>query len=571
MSKVEIITLVHYLKINFKENCFNIYNFLQTRVSEKEIRKNLRRDSQVAQFEFDGYIDLGKQLSILSTLLKECLNKVAPTKVQELKPLEDILETLHKNYCKQYLRQNSSPPDVHCADNIFIFNDPTAKMINTKLNGSQQHLATTNFNGQVKQLNQSNNSLVENNLDNRNSAPVQTKIPVNCSTLNYDNKKIIRPTQSSTLPRNTYGTPLTVVNTTAMQDFLIEPSNAFVSKSPTPKTVGRKIHGSYNNITENINHDRRNVPDLCETSPNLDDISDLLHYADETDVSNNKGSNVSISQLSNVASSGYQSFAYSQSSSPVDLTINNNTNGLVKCPHDKAKLMKKMSEQRYQPNQKYKSQALAFTNPVYSMDYSPKQVETSSSDEHLNLSEVKQIIPVENTLRHSASNKEVNRYNNYMDESPVRKVTNMPRTNPNLGYNRSKNYHKIQENITDSYDNRVYLKPQFENHYEKSYPEERFDMKSNLNREKHLRRLSLESARDLSDSSSETDEVPQYHTTGRHRKSHRGVEHYEREIERLQTSVDLLRHKLEHVDLGSNLDITQPGEGESKMKAIIAR
>jgi hypothetical protein len=33
---------------------------------------------------------------------------------------------------------------------------------------------------------------------------------------------------------------------------------------------------------------------------------------------NNKGSQLSISQLSNVASSGYQSFAYSQSSSPVD-------------------------------------------------------------------------------------------------------------------------------------------------------------------------------------------------------------------------------------------------------------
>lgn len=279
---------------------------------------------------------------------------------------------------------------------------------------------------------------------------------------------------------------------------MIEPANAFISKSPTPKTAGRKIHGSYNNINaENVNHDRRNVPDLCENSPNLDDISDLLHYADETDVSNNKGSNVSISQLSNVASSGYQSFAYSQSSSPVDLTINNNTNGIkfdVKCPHEKAKLIKKISDQsRYPQNQKYnKSPALAFTNPVYSMDYSPKQLESSSSDEHLNHSEVKQIIQVENVLRHSASNKEVNRYNNYIDESPVRKVTNMPRTNPLLGYNRSRNYVKTQEVppnlVTNSYDNRVYLKPQFDNVYEKSYPEERFDSKSNLNREKHFRR-----------------------------------------------------------------------------------
>lgn len=84
----------------------------------------------------------------------------------------------------------------------------------------------------------------------------------------------------------------------------------------------------------------------------------------------------------------------------------------------------------------------------------------------------------------------------------------------------------------------------------------------------------MESARDLSDSSSGTDDVPQYHTTGRHRKAAgRGVEYYEREIERLQTSVDLLRHKLEHLDLGSSHDMSQADEeeGESKMKAIIAR
>lgn len=485
---------------DFKENKLLIeIFFFQTRVSDKELRKNFRRDSGTPQIEFDGYIDLGKQLSILSTLLKECLSKVAPNKLQELRPLEDILETLHKNYCKQYLRQTSSPPDIHCTENIFIYNDPTVKLSNNKLNGSQQQLNVSSFNTQLKQLNQSNSNLtnltIDNN-DNRNSVPLPAKMPLTCSTLNYDNKKPARPAQSSTLPRNTYGSPISVANPNNMQDFLIEPSNAFVSKSPTPKTAGKKIHGSYNNITENLNHDRRNVPDLCETTPNLDDISDLLHYADETDISNNKGSNVSISQLSNVASSGYQSFAYSQSSSPVDLTINNNTNGLrfdQKCPHEKAKLIKKISDQRYQQNQKYntKSQALAFTNPVYSMDYSPKQLESSSSDE-LEHSEVKQIVPVENALRHSASNKEINRFNNFnIEESnPTnRKLTNMPRTNPLLAYNRAKNYQKIQENhVTDSYDNRVYLKPQFDNHYEKAYPDERFDMKSNLNREKHFRR-----------------------------------------------------------------------------------
>jgi len=52
----------------------------------------------------------------------------------------------------------------------------------------------------------------------------------------------------------------------------------------------------------------------------LDDCSDDCDLD-----AHRKGSQVSISTLSNVASSGYQSFApYSQSSSPVDLSVNSN-------------------------------------------------------------------------------------------------------------------------------------------------------------------------------------------------------------------------------------------------------
>lgn len=54
--------------------------------------------------------------------------------------------------------------------------------------------------------------------------------------------------------------------------------------------------------------------------------SRLDDYSDDCDLdAHRKGSQVSISTLSNVASSGYQSFApYSQSSSPVDLSVNSN-------------------------------------------------------------------------------------------------------------------------------------------------------------------------------------------------------------------------------------------------------
>lgn len=79
-----------------------------------------------------------------------------------------------------------------------------------------------------------------------------------------------------------------------------------------------------------------------------------------------KGSQVSISTLSNVASSGYQSFAaYSQSSSPVDLTVTagNNTN-----------------------NNASAAPPLAFTNPVYQHQHRPprrqRRPSSSSSEEN---------------------------------------------------------------------------------------------------------------------------------------------------------------------------------------------
>lgn len=45
--------------------------------------------------EFDGHIDLGKQLSILHTLLRECVEKISPVRLQEVEKLHMILERIH--------------------------------------------------------------------------------------------------------------------------------------------------------------------------------------------------------------------------------------------------------------------------------------------------------------------------------------------------------------------------------------------------------------------------------------------------------------------------------------------
>lgn len=631
---------------------------------------NCRRDSIAAHLEFDGYIDLGKQLSILTTLLTECLSKVAPNNLQKLETLVGILETLRAQYCAnhQFLRQHSSPPEVHCGnDNIFRFNDPTIQSSNTHLTMSAS-MGSFNNNPVVKPV--INHSYTHNNIssgteiyDKRITNPVNNNC--NSATLNFDgHKKVSSPRlggmRSATLPRNTFGNPLTlnihpaqlqmqlqnapIISSNETEDFILEPANAFVTKSPTPilkSLANRRQHGSHSNISSvNIGEKlpKENV------SPNLDEISDLFHYVDESEEPsiNNKGSNVSISQLSNVASSGYQSFAaYSQSSSPVELTMNNQNNGLKFDNHKIGKVARNGSfENKYEAiryhqngnNNKFnKNQALAFTNPVYSMDYTGKRgQETSSSDENLNhhVPNINEVVLKNGSslvaeLRHSSSNKEISRG---MDDipSPVRRINNgpIPKTNPYVGYrvpeknklsyqpalhqiiqttpdveppysnsNHSGSHQSIPKlaNHLDSPEGRIYVKPVYDNLYEKPYSQydKRHFETTNFNThepkspaeernsklargDKLYRRLSLESARDLSDSSSETDETPQYHTTGRHRKPSRTFEHCEREIERLQNSVDLLRQKLEHVELNSTPDITEV-DGENKMKALISR
>lgn len=81
------------------------------------------------------------------------------------------------------------------------------------------------------------------------------------------------------------------------------------------------------------------VPGSAERRGFEGNYSDLFRYMDDVshkmsaickDGENNiQGSQTSISQLSNIASSGYQSFALSQSSSPVDSLLHTDNSSLL--------------------------------------------------------------------------------------------------------------------------------------------------------------------------------------------------------------------------------------------------
>ena len=61
----------------------------------------------------------------------------------------------------------------------------------------------------------------------------------------------------------------------------------------------------------------------------MDDVSHKIIAVCKDGENNIQGSQTSISQLSNIASSGYQSFAYSQSSSPVDSLLHTDNSSLL--------------------------------------------------------------------------------------------------------------------------------------------------------------------------------------------------------------------------------------------------
>lgn len=154
------------------------------------------------------------------------------------------------------------------------------------------------------------------------------------------------------------------------------PRNAFLPSG------GNQLISQHNNdeSTTSFNSPARHNVLSRGSTPRLVGINNTQGHAQQLDElsdecelePHHKGSQVSISTLSNVASSGYQSFAaYSQSSSPVDLTItaNNNAN----------------NNNNNNNNVANGAPPLAFTNPVYQHHHRPprrpRQRSCSSSSE----------------------------------------------------------------------------------------------------------------------------------------------------------------------------------------------
>ncbi|XP_020283148.1 ras GTPase-activating protein nGAP isoform X1 [Pseudomyrmex gracilis] len=623
-------TLANFTRFQGKENFMEFMNDLLEREAPSMknflqlISSPLPKDAPANNsLEFDGYIDLGKQLSLLHVLLRESVTTIASSSPSM--PPSRLPEILDRISLALDQPGPSPVPAAHrypnLQNNIFRYNDPTIANSNTNLSIS----ATSTL---------SNHSTINGTIRDSNEV-LQT------NTLGHNSSRSPNVARAATLPRNAYmPTNGKLQLQISSDDYPLEPP-AFVSRSPTPITrqhrplgpnrtgPGYRLtasaslanvnhcqahptsptrseshsnlkdsnynittspqnnqssngsivsqqqqqhrhniarlqnleihdrednynHNNYNvsrstsrnhchkeenanqtqqrnynnvskttvnanvvvnpptNLTLSINHQPNNnynnaKVNNASANGNLDELSDLLRYADDevSESKSQKGSQISISQLSNVASSGYQSFAaYSQSSSPVDLSSNNaNAHILNTAP-------------------------LAFANPVYHMESNHARTgrrDSSSSEE-----------------REGSGGGGVDSVRG-VDLSPSPPPKNNVRSHQRNGQNQWRQGNQTHRNNVEHTQDVCCTKLR--------------------------RRLSLDSTRDLSDTSEEEN-----CTTRRSKsRSHRSIDQYEvemYEVERLQNSADRLRLRAR---LGATEDADLDLAPDTNMKSIISR
>ncbi|XP_055620306.1 ras GTPase-activating protein raskol isoform X2 [Toxorhynchites rutilus septentrionalis] len=745
-------TLANFTRFQGKENFMEFLNdFLEQEAPRMkqflhDISTRSEQSMQESILDWAGYIDQGKQLSILHTLLAESIQKLPASKQIDLHPLPTILESItiaketnnfitttqqmpqpqpHPNQENQSLpaapmktaergiiRGVLTPTSLE--KNIFRYNDPTVRPLlsQNQSTNSLQHSHSTSSINSASNLYVVNPAVQHHNISSTNSASENkyqyqigsmrtygTVAPYFNNSSNMGSLKSEKEKspvlscggiRASTLPRNNAVTVNSSNLNEEMQDHSngnnliqigFDPSNPFNRKSPTPHlkssthitgSRSRNLNGSQLSLLSDIG---KNPPSLgiphsemvttstptpsATTNPSnmpmsLEDLEDLLNYADEQNIENqkgkeqlvSKGSNISIGQFSNICSSGYQSITtQSQSSSPVELGQQQ-----IEYVANKVPPPRKVSSGKYgYISQRYISgnnenmtslngannneqegshyAPLSYKNPLYHHN-----TNTTSNGNALNAYNNNLIIgsngggsnggPIAGrnvykshlstigsggNLHTSSSDERLSNNDNYRELDSLnasngnafdsfgglhsRRLgsSRMPRTNPLMQYKREEplDIQPISSYTTSGNGTR--------DHHHSS---------TNGANSRYQRRMSIDSGRTLSDSSTDTESAPKRHPVmssvglnshGNHlaiaigggggvvgseskRRHHRtstskSVEQCEREIQRLQASVDELRQKLEESELKETSEDLEAisHHSDSKIRSIIGR
>ncbi|GIY39640.1 hypothetical protein CEXT_159371 [Caerostris extrusa] len=278
------------------------------------------------RIEFEGFIDIGKELAILHNLMTENLPKVnQKVYYDHIDTLQQILNGISAalGHSTVALIPSSSSNTDHNSNSIG--NENVTLKLNEQTNIKNAH-----------------REIVQNYIMNRN-----TNGDVDYHSLTNVNQKISTPvthlSRPSTLPR-AFDADTGLESTVNEAD-----SNKGDSNSLTKSCIYGELKSPQHRPSPSSSYSEKKSLDshMCPTPKNGIVLTNALLNANftkvspktqgkkesvkrslsssghgsepiEMEISNHKGSQISISQLSNVASSGYQSFPYSQSSSPVD-------------------------------------------------------------------------------------------------------------------------------------------------------------------------------------------------------------------------------------------------------------
>ncbi|CAG0878488.1 unnamed protein product [Darwinula stevensoni] len=397
-------TLANFTHFQSKESFMEFLNpFLEReapamRTFLKQISSPLSKDTRCP--EFDGFIDLGKHLSLLHTLLSECIPKISSKlnelsvyegDVEQLKGILDRISAVLNQPNMNLLRQISTPGFQSLQRNIFRYNDPTVHRERSPGPGTPR--ATSEL----------------NNNHNPPGSPMG---------------------RSATLPRSTYllgGGKKVAKDLNTNDDYVLFSALENTNASFHHSKANGVLHGHHH-------HHHHHKPVRRGNGSAGDEYLNVVQYIDEANENGNssgdvepgntRGSQLSISQLSNMASSGYQSFAY-ESSSPVDPGVNHG-DGIMVNGHGQYVL-------RDQPSYAHRS-ALAFNNPMYHMGN--KGSPSSSLSSTHSVEELRIPRPSPAVLQQLSTSSEES---GSLDTPPRERrfKSFAPRTNPRVGIQRS--------------------------------------------------------------------------------------------------------------------------------------
>lgn len=356
-------TLANCTKFQGKEYFMEFMNeFIELEQAQmktflKQISSPAPHDHRV--LEYDKDIDIGKELSLLHTFLTEALRKLSSS---TSKTNISVSQHHHLEKLRLLLDEISvaqTQPNINIVQRLSSHSPPETSALDPASTPESGRMEDRlGFQSLQRNIFRYNDPTVSDDY-----RPVAPPPPMNHLQLPTETPSTPRP---STLPRNTYlmgSARKPAVDLNTADDYVLFSALEHDGKPREPCAIGHSYsyshlapgpaqnasspvhnhshqhHHHFHNHTTWFNnkqvftghpqmngHGQVHQNGHMVSNGNPEESLDISHEENDRNSTgetetNMKGSQTSISQLSNVASSGYQSFAYSQSSSPVDPSI----------------------------------------------------------------------------------------------------------------------------------------------------------------------------------------------------------------------------------------------------------